>query len=353
MTRPRSAGLRPTAGRLGRRRHHGHRPHGRVSALKLDPNPYAEGVIGYFSQNAKTFEDIRIAVAGLEAIKATSPDFARWSDEIKADQNPDGTFGKGPALPRSTASKVVALLRMGVVLESDKKVAIVTALRAGQKPDGGWGEGDGASDLGTSYRIMRAFFMMKEKPDLARLRGYIAEHRQSDGGYSPKPGGTTDLGSTYTCSIMSYWSRLLDGEPAIVETAGFVPLFNGNDLSGWEGDSSLWSAKDGMLVGESPGIKQNNFLATEASYGDFILKFSVRLANDSGNSGVQFRSVRVPGHEMSGYQGDIGPGYWASLYDESRRKPRARPRLRQGPRRPSTRGTGTTTSSGRWAIRSP
>ena len=74
-----------------------------------------------------------------------------------------------------------------------------------------------------------------------------------------------------------------------------------------------------MLVGDSSGIKQNNFLATDASYGDFILKFSVRLANDSGNSGVQFRSVRVPGHEMSGYQADIGPGYWGSLYDESRR----------------------------------
>ena len=148
----------------------------------------------------------------------------------------------------------------------------------------------------------------------------------------PKPGGVADLGGTYFCSIMSYWARQLDGEPAIVETAGFVPLFNGKDLDGWEGDSTLWSAKDGMLVGDSPGIKQNNFLATEASYGDFILKFSVRLANDSGNSGVQFRSVRVPGHEMSGYQADIGPGYWASLYDESRRNRVLAPASRQGPR---------------------
>jgi acetyl esterase/lipase len=290
-----------------------------VAALKLDPKPYAEGAIGFFSKNARSFEEVRISVAGLEAIKATSPDFTRWTEQIKADQNPDGTFGSGPGQPRATGSKVAALLRMGVALEPDKKRAIVAALRAGQKADGGWSDGDGPSDLGSSYRIMRAFFMMKEKPDLARLRGLIAKHRQSDGGYAPTPGGAADLSGTYSCSIMGYWARLLDGEPAIVETAGFVPLFNGKDLAGWEGDSSLWSAKDGMLVGESGGIKQNNFLATEATYGDFILKFSVRLANDSGNSGVQFRSVRVPGHEMSGYQADIGPGYWGSLYDESRR----------------------------------
>ena len=41
------------------------------------------------------------------------------------------------------------------------------------------------------------------------------------------------------------------------------------------------------------------------------------------NSGVQFRSVRIPNppNEMSGYQADLGdPNYWGTLYDESRRK---------------------------------
>jgi 3-keto-disaccharide hydrolase len=66
-------------------------------------------------------------------------------------------------------------------------------------------------------------------------------------------------------------------------------------------------------------MTHNGFLATEKSYGDFILKLAFRLINGEGNSGVQFRSVRVPGHEMSGYQADIGQGYWGSLYDESRR----------------------------------
>ncbi len=74
-----------------------------------------------------------------------------------------------------------------------------------------------------------------------------------------------------------------------------------------------------MLVGHSPGIDHNEFLATTRSYGDFILRLSFRMLDGKGNSGVQFRSVRVPGHEMSGYQADIGEGYWGSLYDESRR----------------------------------
>ncbi len=291
-----------------------------VVALKLDPKPYADKAVAFFGREAKGYEEVRIAIAGCEAIKATAPEFPRWTAEvINANRNADGTYGTGAAQARATGGSAAALLRMGVTIEPGPKAAILATLRAGQKADGGWGEGDGASDLGSSYRIMRAFFMMKEKPDLARLRGYLAKHRQSDGGYAPTPGGVADIGGTYFCSIMSYWARQLEGEPVSVETAGFAPLFNGKDLNGWEGDTSLWAAENGMIVGNSPGIKQNQFLATEASYADFVLKFSVRLVGDAGNSGVQFRSVRVPGTEMSGYQADVGPGYWGGLYDESRR----------------------------------
>ncbi len=293
-----------------------------VSSLKLDPAPYAEKATSYLGREAKTFEEIRIAVAGLEAIGAKAPEFfPRWAEQITKDRNPDGTFGQGSGQPRATGSAVVALLRMGIRPEDSPKAAILAALRAGQKPEGGWASGDGPVDLNTSYRIMRCFFMLKERPDLARLRAWIAAHRQADGGYASTPGSgsASNPGATYLCSVMGHWARLLDGEPALVEAAGFAPLFNGKDLAGWEGDTSLWSARDGVLVGDSPGIKANQFLATEASYGDFILKYTVRLVGDEGNSGVQFRSVRVPGTEMAGYQADIGPGWWGSLYDESRR----------------------------------
>ncbi len=103
---------------------------------------------------------------------------------------------------------------------------------------------------------------------------------------------------------------------------GFTPLFNGKTLDGWEVDTpGLWQARDGMIVGKSPGLKYNDFLRTKKNYSDFILKLSFRMIDGQGNSGVQFRTKPVPGsHEVSGFQADIGQQYWGCLYDESRRK---------------------------------
>lgn len=111
-------------------------------------------------------------------------------------------------------------------------------------------------------------------------------------------------------------------EPAPEESAAEPqPLFNGRDLSGWEGDTSLWLVEDGEIVGRSPGIDENVFLATMDRYEDFVLDFEVLLVDDQGNSGVQFRSERDPDStEMIGYQADIGPSWWGNLYDESRRR---------------------------------
>jgi hypothetical protein len=101
---------------------------------------------------------------------------------------------------------------------------------------------------------------------------------------------------------------------------GFVPLFDGQSLAGWEGDDKLWKAEGEMIVGDSPGIKQNAFLATTKSFGDFELRLEFRLRKGEGNSGIQFRSQRVAeSSEVSGYQADIGEKYWGCLYDESRR----------------------------------
>ncbi len=101
---------------------------------------------------------------------------------------------------------------------------------------------------------------------------------------------------------------------------GFVPIFNGKDLAGWEGDKKLWIVEDGLLIGRSPGIKHNDFLATTKEYGDFILRFQIRLKPNNANSGVQFRSKRVPNsHEVCGYQADVGGAWWGKLYDEARR----------------------------------
>ena len=95
------------------------------------------------------------------------------------------------------------------------------------------------------------------------------------------------------------------------------PLSNGKDLAGWRGSQEIWKVADGAIMGESPGIRHNDFLVTERRYADFILKVKVRLTPDEENSGIQFRSEPLPNGEMYGYQADIGKGWWGSLYDES------------------------------------
>ena len=114
---------------------------------------------------------------------------------------------------------------------------------------------------------------------------------------------------------------LLLASAALAQT-GFVPLFNGKNLDGWEVDTpGIWQARDGMIVGQSPGLQYNDFLRTKKHYSNFVLKVSFQMVDGKGNSGVQFRSKPVPNtHEVSGYQADIGEQYWGCLYDESRRK---------------------------------
>lgn len=102
-------------------------------------------------------------------------------------------------------------------------------------------------------------------------------------------------------------------------------LFNGLDLTGWEGDPAVWRVQDGVIVGGSlDGNPRNEFLATRASFRNFILRLEYRLVGTEGfvNGGVQLRSRRIaqPPNEMSGYQADIGAGLSGALYDESRRR---------------------------------
>lgn len=102
-------------------------------------------------------------------------------------------------------------------------------------------------------------------------------------------------------------------------------LFDGKTFSGWEGDTEkTWRIEDGVIVGGSleTTVPRNEFLSTKQSFQDFELKVEFKLLGDKDkvNAGVQFRTKRIPNHhEVSGYQADVGQGYWGALYDESRR----------------------------------
>ncbi len=108
---------------------------------------------------------------------------------------------------------------------------------------------------------------------------------------------------------------------------GFVPLFDGKTLNGWETpDMSCWSVQDGAITGritpEHP-IKSNQYLVWHEPMGDFELKLQFRMFGSHGiNSGFQFRSRIIPGHDLAGYQMDnnLDTPWLCRLYEEHGRE---------------------------------
>ncbi len=104
-----------------------------------------------------------------------------------------------------------------------------------------------------------------------------------------------------------------------------ISLFDGITFNGWEGDTvSTWQIINKSIVGGSltQMVPHNEFIATKERFDDFELQLEFKLTGTGFvNAGVQFHSERAtnPAYEMIGYQADLGNGYWASLYDESRR----------------------------------
>lgn len=118
-------------------------------------------------------------------------------------------------------------------------------------------------------------------------------------------------------------------DAAALQEAGFKPLFNGTDLSGWKivGGNASYEVKDGAIRGFGENIKGNTFLRTEKTYGDFVLVFQMKMLDRTGNSGCQFRSNQRDGDgRVFGYQCEHdnfkdGKRAWtAGVFDEARRK---------------------------------
>jgi putative membrane-bound dehydrogenase-like protein len=108
--------------------------------------------------------------------------------------------------------------------------------------------------------------------------------------------------------------------PMLATKENAAQLFNGRDLTGWTGDSQLWSVEDGEIIGRTEGLSHNTFLISDLAVEDFRLSFDVKLVDNAGNSGVQFRSQPMDGfEEVRGYQADIGAGWWGKLYEENGR----------------------------------
>ena len=111
---------------------------------------------------------------------------------------------------------------------------------------------------------------------------------------------------------------------AIAADDGFEPIFDGKTLKNWDGNPKFWSVKDGAITGQTTkgnSTQGNTFIIWKgADSGDFELKLQYKIVG--GNSGIQYRSFRLPGKNdgwrIGGYQADFEAGntYSGILYGE-------------------------------------
>lgn len=141
--------------------------------------------------------------------------------------------------------------------------------------------------------------------------------------------------SIITVLLSANWGQAVEGKKLDKDLteAGFLHLFNGRDLTGWDGDPNFWSVKDGIIVAQvSPAVpvKNHSYLIW---LGEKVKDFELRLKLRSsvGNSGIDYRAEHVPEDRdgrplkwtIQGYQSDIAKGWMGSLYNWG--KPGAQP----------------------------
>jgi len=104
---------------------------------------------------------------------------------------------------------------------------------------------------------------------------------------------------------------------------GFKPLFNGKDLTGWDGNPELWSVQDGCIMGKTKGpehLSYNQFIIWRGGVlKNFELRAKIKVTGN--NTGIQYRSKELPENgkwSIGGYQCDVHPATLnnAMMYEE-------------------------------------
>ncbi len=182
---------------------------GVMAAAELDiPHEKYAKAMDYLKENAKTFEDVRIGAAAVEAwgVKDCPFKLDEWFDvAVKEAKRPIGEPKDGGA--RISGSYAAMVLRLGHKLPENNAALIDLILSSGQRDDGGWLKaGEKASDIESTYRVMRALMLLKEKPkDVKKLREFIESHHNKDGAYATKPGDKSNMSGVYYATIITKW----------------------------------------------------------------------------------------------------------------------------------------------------
>lgn len=112
----------------------------------------------------------------------------------------------------------------------------------------------------------------------------------------------------------------------VLGAAQWTPLFDGKTLTGWTriNGTAQFSVDKGEIVGKTVKGSPNSFLCSDKPYADFEMEVDLKT-DPRMNSGIQFRSVSVPGYmdgRVHGYQAEADPtgrGWSGGLYEEGRR----------------------------------
>jgi hypothetical protein len=186
---------------------------GVMAAAELGiPHEKYSKALDYLKENAKTFEDVRIGAAAVEAwgVKDCPFELEEWhkiafSGDTRATELFAASLHPKDGGARVWGSLAAFQLRLGEKLKGREEV--VKTLQDGQFDDGGWSKvGEKASDIESTYRVMRAFMLLKTKPkDVKKLREFLDAHRNKDGGYAITPGDKSNVSAVYYCTIISKW----------------------------------------------------------------------------------------------------------------------------------------------------
>ncbi len=170
-----------------------------ATALGIDKAKYKKAM-AYIEENAKTFEDYRIGAAAIEA-------FGVKESEIEVKKWTEAALGKWVITPDFSARGMASLYAL--------------TLRLGGKPTertmdypqlqgGGWGKTDDAkaADAETTYRVMRALMLLKEKPkDVDGVTKFVASCRRTDGGYGVDAESPSSMSGVYYAAKISEWVK--------------------------------------------------------------------------------------------------------------------------------------------------
>ncbi len=232
-------------------------------------------------------------------------------------------FGQGPVIgPDITGSNRDNLdYILGNIIDPSGEVAKEYMLTSVETKDGGFFGGMIVDDNDATITLRD---VAGERQQIARKD--IATGEDGKLAITTMPislmpeGQLLGLTETEVQNLIAYLGA--DLQVDMTATHGSLPtFFNMRDLTNWDADPKVWSVEDGEIVGRSKvGLKRNNFAKSHMVFGDFRLIVDVKLTDNVGNSGIQFRSQRDGKHLMKGYQADMGKGWWGKLYEEHLRK---------------------------------